>query len=99
MEELCSTASPQRHLILTVYALLFGEIDHKSNTVIQKWESELKLDLPKEEWDSIYEHIHKGSINISAQENGYKLYSRWYHTPERTDTHIPPNCITDVLEM
>lgn len=33
---------------------------------------ELAIDLLKEEWEQNHTHIHKGSTNINAQENGYK---------------------------
>lgn len=75
--------------------MLYGEINHKDNPTNQKWERELQIDLSSEDWDNIYEHTHKGSINISAQENNFKLYSRWYRTPERIhifNLHIPPLC-------
>lgn len=43
----------------------------------------------------MYDHIHKGSINVSSQKNGYKIYSRWYRTPEKIHKYHPqvsPQC-------
>lgn len=50
-EELCTNTTPQRHLISTVHALLFSEHDPKCNPISLKWERELQLDLPKDEWE------------------------------------------------
>lgn len=55
----------------------------------KKWETELELTLSTKEWENIYEHIHKGSVNVSAQENSYKIYSRWYKTPDRIHLYHP----------
>lgn len=46
------------------------------------------------DWN-IHSQIHKGSINVSTQENGYKISSRWYRTPLRIHKFTPsisPNC-------
>lgn len=72
-----------------MYSHLFRGGDPKANKISQRWESELTLDLPKDKWERIYDHIHKGPINISAQESGYKIYSRWYQTPDRIHTYHP----------
>lgn len=43
----------------------------------------------------MYANIHKGLINVSAQENGFKLFSRWYNPPlklHRIYPTIPPTC-------
>lgn len=42
----------------------------------------------------MYSYIHKGKINVSAQENGFKVFSRWYKTNLRLhkiSPTIPPN--------
>lgn len=89
-EALCSNDSPQSHLISTVYSLLFDESDHKSNMVNRKWEMELNLDLPKEEWENIHTHIHlltfqhrKTIINCTQMvppPQTESIYStQWYH--------------------
>lgn len=49
------------------YKLLFSENTQNIKTN-QLWETELSADL-EEDWECTYEHTHKGSINISAQEN------------------------------
>lgn len=94
-ESLCTSTPPQRHVISEVYSLLFSNCDPKTNAINQKWETELGLAITTEEWENIYEHIHKGSINVSAQENSYKLYSRWYRTPDiihRYHSSVSPIC-------
>lgn len=61
----------------------------------QKWERELDTYLSWEDWEQIFTHIHKGSLNVSTQENGLKIYSRWYRTPDRIHKFhpsIPPLC-------
>lgn len=43
----------------------------------------------------IYSHVHKGSVNVSTQENRYKLLSRWYRTPDKIHKFhpsLPPKC-------
>lgn len=67
-EDICTGSEPQRHLISDIYLLLFTGCDPKANTTSQQWERELALDISKGDWEQIYDHIHKGSINISVQE-------------------------------
>lgn len=45
--------------------------------------------------EKVYTYIHKGITSISAQENGFKIYSRWYRTPDRLHKIYPevsPSC-------
>lgn len=63
-EYICNSKEPQRHLISTVYALLFSTHKIKDDKLVRQWESDLQLDLNEEEWGHIYSHIHKGSINV-----------------------------------
>lgn len=78
-----------RLLILDKYTLMFSGCDPKVNTISQQWERALVLDLSKEDWERIHTHIHKGSTNISAQENRFKIYSRWYRTSDRIHKYQP----------
>lgn len=94
-EVLCSQTEPQRHVISELYALLFSEHTPKSNIATRAWEKDLDLDLSDQEWENIYSYIHKGTINVSAQENGFKIFSRWYKTPlklHKMSPSIPPTC-------
>lgn len=53
------------------------------------------MDLSSQEWDSIFTLMHKGSINVSTQENRYKVFSKWYRTPDKVHHFyptIPPTC-------
>lgn len=94
-EALCTSSVPLRHLISVVYSLLFSDCNPKAKKISQQWEGEVSLDLPKEEWERSYDHIHKGLITVSSQKNGYKIYSRWYRTPEKIHKYHPqvsPQC-------
>lgn len=53
------------------------------NIASSKWEKDLSINILEDDWEKIYSYIHKGTINVSAQENGFKLFSRWYNTPLR----------------
>lgn len=88
-ESLCSATEPQRHLISTIYLNLFLEHTPKTNIASAKWEKDLSIHLSDKEWEKIYSNIHKGSINVTTQENGYKLFSRWYKTPLKLHTINP----------
>lgn len=79
---LCWRSEPQRHLISDLYTLMFSNCNPKMNKASQYLE-QVALDLSVEDWEHVYTHIHKGSSNVTAQENGYKMYSRWYRTPNR----------------
>ena len=60
-----------------------------------RWESDLDVNLSSNEWEHVFQHIHKGSLNVLTQENNYKLYSRWYRTPaiiHKYNTNISPLC-------
>lgn len=89
-ELLCTKTEPQRHVISDIYSLLFSDHNPKSNIATRSWERELSIDLSEEEWENIYSYIHKGSINVSTQENGFKVFSKWYKTPLRLHK-ISPN--------
>lgn len=94
-ELICCGDEPQRHLISIVYALLFSNHILKDDILIRRWESELSIDLTTAEWEHILGHAHKGSINVSIQENRYKIFSRWYRTPDKVHKFhpsVPPTC-------
>lgn len=81
-------------MISDIYSFLFSNHNPKSNIASRWWERELSINL-SEEWENIYSYIYKGSINVSAQENGFKVFSRWYKTPLRLHNispTIPPKC-------
>lgn len=94
-EAICSRTEPQRHLISIIYSILLDEHEPKSNLACTQWEKDLSINLSEEEWGTIYANIHKGSINVTAQENGFKIFSRWYKTPlflHRINPKIPSTC-------
>lgn len=101
-ESLCLSEEPQKHLISLTYNMLFS--NQNSNLVWhnKKWEQELNITLTEKEWENIYTHIHKGTINVQIQENAFKVLSRWYRTP-LTLHHFNPaltqhcwRCQTDI---
>lgn len=53
------------------------------------WETELGMEIKDISWDSVHLYIHKGSLNVHTQENGYKIKTRWYKTPEVLHKFIP----------
>lgn len=88
IEQICATNRPQRHLISALYSLLLSKVP-PTDQFQSSWNSDLSLDLSDEDWDRIWEHAHKGSVNVSAQENRYKLCTRWYRTPEKLHKIFP----------
>ena len=94
LEKLCESSAPQRHLISGIYLWLTPQ-ETAMSTIHTKWEADLQVSLSDGDWSSIWNHIHKGSINVSAQENRYKIYSRWYRTPSKLHKFYPtvsPTC-------
>lgn len=94
-ESLCTSTEPQGHLISVNYSLLFSGHKVKEDKIIQQWEKELTLDLTPTEWEHIFTLMHKGSINVTTQENRYKLFSKWYRTPDKIHhfhPSVPPTC-------
>lgn len=93
-ELLCNSPEPQRHLISSIYTLLFSTHEIK-NDLVRQWEQDLNIDLTTEEWTHVHNHIHKGSLNISTQENRYKIFTKWYRTPDKIHKfhpNLPPLC-------
>lgn len=93
---LFSNTGPQRHLISAYIPSSF--LNTTQNPSIQ-WEKDLSINLSEEEWEDIYSYIHKGTINVTVQENGFKVFSRWYKTPSNYTKFTlwrPPNA-GDVL--
>lgn len=82
-ERLCVQPRPQQHLIASTYALLMAIEHPPTSSPFHKWEQDLSIDIPKPKQSLMLQHIHKGSTNLSVQENGYKILSRWYRTPDK----------------
>lgn len=76
----CTKARPQRHFISSIYLNQFGDYSTKSGKACTAWERDLGLDLSGDDWEAINTSIHKGSLYVSIQENGYKFKSRWCRT-------------------
>lgn len=63
--------------------------------LVRQWDRDLNIDLTTEDWKHVHNHIHKGSLNISTQENRYKIFTKWYRTPDRIHKfhpNLPPLC-------
>lgn len=82
MESLCSRSTPQSHVISMLYASMLGGSSALLHSKHSFWESTLGLEIDEKNWDRIHLYIHKGSLNVSVQENGYKLKTCWYKTPD-----------------
>ena len=65
-----------------LYTSLFGESSTLLSSERSHWNSAVGSEIDEENWDRIHLYIHKGSLNVSIQENGYKLKTRWYKTPD-----------------
>lgn len=48
---------------------------------MKKWEKEIENPISEEEWENIFEIIHKTSIANKYQERNYKIAMRWYWSP------------------
>lgn len=94
VEQLCNAQGPQRHLVSSLYALLVSHA--KPHTAARTlWDKELSSGLSDTDWERVWENVHKGSVNVSAQENRFKLCARWYRTPDklhRIFPAVPPEC-------
>lgn len=80
-ESLCIREPPQRHLISTLYSMMFTSTLPNDDLAAKAWEQELNKTFSTEEWESINNLIHSASRNVMTQENGFKIRSRWYRTP------------------
>lgn len=72
LESLCTSSSPQSHLILGLYATMFGEPYASLKSEHAYWETELGMVIDDTAWDRVHLYIHKGSLNVHTQKNGYK---------------------------
>ena len=81
-ESLCSSTSPQSHVISALYAYMFGELYSSLRSDHAFWKTALDREIGDASWDHIHLLIHKGSFNVNVQENGYKIKARWYKTPQ-----------------
>lgn len=53
------------------------------------WERDLQTELTEAQWEHISMIAHKGSLNVSIQENNYKILMRWYRTPVIIHKYYP----------
>lgn len=88
-ESLCLGPPPQRHMISTLYASMFRDSRKILQTEYEFWKTQLNIEIPEASWELIHLYIHKGSLNVNTQENGYKIKTQWYKTPEILHNFIP----------
>lgn len=88
-ESLCSSSSPQRHVISVLYASMFKEPHTSMHAEHAFWETQLGKVIEKKSWERVHWYIHKGSLNVNTQENGYKMKRRWYRTPDLLHKFFP----------
>lgn len=89
-ESLCSNNTPQRHLISHIYSILQDKTLAATTEIPRNTrEKDLQMTLTDEDWESIYNVEHKGSMNVVIQENGYKIITKWYRTPSRLHKFSP----------
>lgn len=94
-ESLCTRTTPQSHLLSYIHNLLFTDLKANESRSCRKWEADLSIQITEDRWEQIFLNIHKGSINVTTQENGFKIQARWYHTPvllHKFKAAIPETC-------
>lgn len=95
LESLCSSSHPQRHVISALYASLFEKTPTSLRSEHAYWELVLGRELEEGDWDKVNVYLHKGSLNVSVQENGYKSKTQWYRTPDlihKFSSTVPEQC-------
>lgn len=94
-ESLCHRRSPQRHLISLIYTLLLENLAQTLAPSHESWNRDLQTHLTTDDWNTIHDYAHKGSLNVLIQENGYKVITRCYRTPSRlhkSSSDTPDTC-------
>lgn len=66
---------------LRIYDELLPSGPLREITGLKKWEAEMGNPLSEEEWEKIFEIIHKTTIASKYQERNYKIAMRWYRCP------------------
>ena len=82
------------HVRGTISVLYLQSLSHNNTTklpYVQKWESDLGIELNTSDWNQIWRNTKSASSNIIALEAGYKVLMRWYLVPSRIAKYAP-NC-------
>ncbi|XP_066430931.1 LOW QUALITY PROTEIN: probable E3 ubiquitin-protein ligase HERC6 [Eleutherodactylus coqui] len=94
-EQMVMSASPQRHMISSLYKLMQSrEMEAQSPTYIDAWEKELGYSLTNEDWERAWTLCHKMSPACRAQDLNFKILSRW----EIIKLFSAPACLTASLK-
>lgn len=88
-ERLCTQTRPHSRLISSKHNLIFTDLQANESLACRNWEKDLSISLSAGNWKQIFLNIHKGSSNVTAQENRYKIQSRWYRTPALLNKFYP----------
>lgn len=90
---LWATQDPQPHTISILYQLLDAAKSLSKPYFIRDWENDLQCEFTKEQMQQLYYLTYSSSVESKAQENNYKLLTRWYHVPTTvpfTEMYFPP---------
>lgn len=88
-------------MISLIYNLLSEHLTRNLVPSQESWSRDLQIHLTTEDWNTIHEYAHKGSLNVAIQENCYKVITRWYRTLSRLhkfSSEIPDTCWLCVKE-
>lgn len=72
-----------------LYNSMFREPDTLMHAEHAFWETRLDRTIEKKSWEKVHWYIHKGTMNMNTQENGYKIKTRWYRTPDLLHKFFP----------
>lgn len=63
-ETLCTSETPQTHLISYIYALLFETVEADAEIACVQWNRKLNVPLSKEAWEMIHARLLSSSRNV-----------------------------------
>lgn len=88
-ELLCLKQAPIQHAVSQAYQLLIAPPQDFKLPYITRWEQELGLQFTEKQVDRILLFSYKTSICAKYQEAGFKVLTRWYHTPVKIHRMFP----------
>lgn len=88
-ELLCLKQAPIQHAVSQAYQLLIAPPQDFKLPYITRWEQELGLQFTEKQVDRILLFSYKTSICAKYQDSGFKVLTRWYHTPVKIHRMFP----------
>lgn len=88
-ELLCTDQSLLSHAVSLTYQLLISPPEGHKLSFIASWEKELGIELSERQVDRLFLFSYKTSICARNQEAGFKVLTRWYHTPAKIHKMFP----------